>query len=505
MGSRRGGTGRRGRAAWRWAALALIGVLAAVGCNGQGAGKSGGAPEAAPVGTVTLTFASGEPRPVDRAFAALVAKYSGGHLKLHTSYYNARSTGVDVRLAAALASGKLDIGDVASRAWESQGIEAFRAFQVPFLVTSRALLDRAVTGPVAAWMLAALKPAKVTGLAIVPTGIRYLLSTRPLTDPAQFYGAKIRVNESTTSSEVVSALGATPVTNIASGPAAVQALRDGRLTAIEADPVGAMMNGYLQVAPYVLVNAPLYAKTTTLAVSSAALARLPAAAAGWLRKAAAEAAAQAAASQAASTSDRVHWASMCGQGAKPLAATQSQFRALEAAEASTYADVAGDATTMLAIDRIGGLATAEPRMDTWATCHGVGVAGSPTKALDGRYGTTWTQAEVVASGDCPNCGNAGTLTLTIHDGRYALYRPLQLHSDPAEPAVQFFRAWRPSDPQEVGTVFINGNRATLVPEVNQQNGSAPATYTFELFRGLLTWRVVSGQDWDSHRPWKRLS
>lgn len=494
-------TGRQSRAGRRWRVLPVIAVLAAVGCNGQGAGKSGGAPEAAPTGTTTLTFASGDPRPVDRVFAALVAKYSGGHLKLHTIYYNARSTGVDPTIATALTVGKLDVGDVASRAWESQGLAAFRAFQVPFLVTSRALLDRAVTGQAAAGMLAELKPAKVTGLAIVPTGIRYLLSTRPLTSPAQFYGAKIRINESATSSEAISALGATPVTNIASGPPAVQALRDGRLTAIEADPVGAMMNGYLRVAPYVLVNAPLYAKTSTLVVSWAALARLPAAAVGWLRKAAA----QAAASDAAGNSDRVHWASMCGQGAKPLAATQSQFRALEAAEASTYADLAGDPATMLATDRIGGLAATEPRMDTWATCHGVGVAGSPTRALDGRYGTTWTQADIVASGDCPDCGNAGTYTMAIDDGRYALYHPVQLHNNPDEQAVEFFRDWRPSDPVEVGSVFINGNRATLVPEVNQQNGSAPATYTFELFRGLLTWHVVSGQDWDSHRPWKRLS
>ena len=63
--------------------------------------------------------------------------------------------------------------------------------------------------------------------------------------------------------------------------------------------------------------------------------------------------------------------------------------------------------------------------------------------------------------------------------------------------------------EELGTydpmVKDKDNRVTLVPEVNQQNGSAPATYTFELFRGLLTWHVVSGQDWDSHRPWKQLS
>jgi TRAP-type C4-dicarboxylate transport system substrate-binding protein len=501
MGSMRRIIGRRGRTGWRWPAVALIGALAAAGCSEHGTSKSGGAPETAPNGTVTLTFASADPLPVDTTFATLVAKDSGGHLKLHTIYYNARSTSVDVTVAAALRAGKLDVGDVASRAWESFGVEAFRAYQVPFLVTSRGLLDRAVTGPVAAGLLATLKPAKVTGLAIVPDSIRYLFSTRPLTAPAQFFGAKIRINDSATTSEVLSVLGATPVTNIASGSAAVQALSDGKLTAIEADPVNAM-DGYVRVAPYVLVNAPLFAKTTTIVVSSAVLARVPAADAGWLR----EAAQQAAASQASSTSDRVDWASMCGQGLKPVAVTQSQFNALHNAEASTYADLAGDPRTTLAIDRIGGLATSEPRMDTWATCHDVGVGASPTKVLDGTYALTLTQADVVAAADCTDCGNAGTYRLAISDGRYALYHPVQLHANPSEPSVAFNQAWRPSDPVEVGTISVSGKRATLVPEVNQQNGSMTTSYTFELFRGLLTWHVVSGVNaWDTTRPWRRLS
>jgi TRAP-type C4-dicarboxylate transport system substrate-binding protein len=488
-------TGRYRCAAWRWPALVLTGVLAAAGCSGQETSKPGGAPD----GTITLTFASADPVPVDTTFATLVAKDSGGHLKLHTIHYSARPTDADLTIA--LRAGKLDVGDVASRAWEGQGIEAFRAYQVPFLVTSRSLLDRAVTGPVAAGMLAALKPAKVTGLAIVPAAIRYLLSTRPLTDLAQFSGAKIRINGSAATSEEIRALGATPVTDIASTPAAVHALRDGTLTAIEAGPGNVIAHGYLQVAPYVTVNAPLFAKTTTLAVSSAALARLPAAAVGWLR----EAAVQAAASQAGSSADRAEWASMCGQGVKPLAATQSQFSALHAAEASTYADLATDPATALAIDRIGGLATTEPRMDTWATCRGVGVAGSPTKALDGSYGTTFTQAEVAASGDCTDCGKAGAYTLTIHGGRYALYHPVRLNANPSERSVSFFRGWRPGDPVEVGAIFIDGNRATLVPETNQQNRSSTVVYAFELSRGLLTWHVVSGKGWDSARPWRLLS
>jgi len=290
------------------------------------------------------------------------------------------------------------------------------------------------------------------------------------------------------------------VTGFAGGPA-VQALREGKLTAIEAGPGNAIAHGYLRVAPYVLVNAPLFAKTTTLAISSAALARLPAADAGWLR----QAAVRAAASQASSTVDRALWASMCEQGLRPVAATQAQLRALHDAEASTYTDLAADPPTALAIDRIGGMATTEPRMDNWATCRGVGVAASPTKVLDGRYAAAFTQAEVAASGHCTDCGNAGTYTLAIHDGRYAIFHPVRLHANPTEPVVEFFRGWRPSDPVEVGAIFIKGNRATLVPEAAQQNGSEPGAYTFELFRGLLTWRVASGTGWDWPRRWKRLS
>ena len=483
------------------AALAVISAMLVVGCSGPGTGKAGGAPAAAPTGTITLTFASADLLPVDAMFANLVNQDSGGHLKLRTVQYDYNSASVDQTIAADLKKGKVNVADVGSRAWESLGINAFRAYQEPFLIGSRELLDGAVTGTVATGLLATLKPAGITGLAIAPDSVRYLYSTRPLTTPAQFNGAKIRINDSATTSEVLTALGATPVTGIPSGSATVQALRDGRLTAIESNPVNAMMNGYLKAAPYVVVNAPLFAKTVTFAVNSAQLARLPARDADWLR----QAAQQAAASEATSASDRTIWGTLCGQGLKPLALTAQQLTALQTAEASTYADLAADAPTTLAIDRIGSLAITEPRTDTWATCHGVQDFPSPTKVLDGSYGVTVTQAEVVASGDCADCGNAGTFRMAIHDGRYALYHPVQLNNNPNKAAVSFQKAWRPEDPVEVGTISVTGNHATLVPEVNQQNGSASSDYTFELFHGLLTWHLLSGPTWDTTRPWRKLS
>ena len=291
MRSAQAPTGIRKPAMRPWTALAAITALMVAGCSGPGTGKSGGAPAAAPDGTIALTFASADPLPVDTTFATLVDQDSGGHLRLRTVSYNARSVSVDQTVAADLQKGKLDVGDVGSRAWESLGVIAFRAYQDPFLITGRELLDAAVTGRVAAGVLATLKPAGITGLAIAPDSIRYLYSTRPLTTPAQFAGAKIRINDSATTSEVLTALGATPVTGIATGPPAVQALRDGTLTAIESNPVNAMENGYVQVAPYVVVNAPLFAKTDTFAINSAQLARLPARDADWLRQAAQQAAA----------------------------------------------------------------------------------------------------------------------------------------------------------------------------------------------------------------------
>ena len=474
------------------------------GCTGPGAGKAGGAPAAAPNGTITLTFASADPLPVDTTFATLVNQDSGGHLRLRTVSYNARSASVDQTIAADLQKGKLDVADVGSRAWESLGISAFRAYQDPFLITSRELLDAAVTGPVAAGLLATLKPAGITGLAIAPDSIRYLYSTRPLTTPAQFYGAKIRINDSATTSEVLTALGATPVTDIASGPPAVQALRDGTLTAIESNPVNAMENGYVQVAPYVVVNAPLFAKTTTFAVNSAQLARLPARDAGWLR----QAAQQAADTEATSAADRAMWGTLCGQGLKPLALTGQQLTALAECRGShlrrsrrRLADHAGHRP-----DRRPG------HQRTPDGCLGHLPRRRNRRLTDEASWTAPTaprspRQSVVASGDCADCGNAGTFRLVIQDGRYALYHPVQIDANPAEPSVSHFRRHGGQTTRsKSGPSPSPVTGSTLVPRDQPAERIGDHTvYTFELFHGLLTWHQLSGAGWDTTRPWRQLS
>jgi TRAP-type C4-dicarboxylate transport system substrate-binding protein len=462
-------------------------------------------------GPVTLTFASANPGPVDNTFAAQLTKDSGGQIKLRQVAYNYDASDVDEQIAADLQSGKLALGDVGSRAWETIGAGGFEAYQEPYLVTSRELLDKAVTGSVASLLLGGLKAVGITGLAIVPASIRYLYSTRPLSTPAQFHHAKIKINTSPTTTEIMIAFGATGVTGLPAGASTVQALRDGKLTAVESDPATAAVNGYVSVAPYVLVNAPLFAKTTTFAGSSALLNKLTTQQLGWLR----EAAQAAAATQATTAADRTAWATDCAQGLKPQAVTQTQFNALSAMQAPTYAALADQVglkdppqETTLAVDLIGGLATQTPRTDSWATCHGLGVMpSSPTKVLDGTYGVTVTVAALLQAGDpCPYCGNAGTYRLTIEDGRYALFHPkaTATQSEPRQLA-QWDNYFPASDPIEIGSVYINGDRATIIPQVNQNNGSAPSHYTFELFRDQLTWHLLSGNGWGTNAPWRKLS
>jgi hypothetical protein len=71
--------------------------------------------------------------------------------------------------------------------------------------------------------------------------------------------------------------------------------------------------------------------------------------------------------------------------------------------------------------------------------------------------------------------------------------------------VAFFKAWLPGDPSEVGTVSITGNQVTFVPETSQPQGSGPSTSTFELFHGVLTMHLLSGQGIDGNPPWRKLS
>ena len=70
---------------------------------------------------------------------------------------------------------------------------SFQALQAPFLITNYALLDRVVTSPLAARMLAGLGSRNLIGLALVPGLLRHPVGVgRPLVSVADYRGARVR-------------------------------------------------------------------------------------------------------------------------------------------------------------------------------------------------------------------------------------------------------------------------------------------------------------------------
>jgi TRAP-type C4-dicarboxylate transport system substrate-binding protein len=466
------------------ARLVLISCLSVglAGCSlGGGSSKAGGpAPTPSASGrTVTVKFASGTPGIGQAEFLKQIALASGGRLRAVPVRYDTDATDVDQVIARDLVDGRIDVADVAARAWESVGVTSLRAFQSPFLLTSDALLDR-VTGDqrVTRPLLSSLKWVKVTGLAVAPAGVRYLFARdRPLATPQAFAGARIRINESLTTEDLLRSLGARPTTAVRHGHAVVEALQSGRLDAVEADIRTATGNGYITAAPY--ISSPIFAKATTLAANSARLRALGPQAAEWIRQAAERTAAVQRAGD-----DSTSWAAACGAGVEHARSTPAQLDTLQRAALDVHARLDGDNTVALAIDRMSLHAARERAADPWAQCGRRSPAPSPTKVLDGAYEHTVSKAAEARAGSAE--GNAGPYRVEFGHGRYAILRPGS-PADPASPGWDFDR-----DPVEVGSVVLHGDVATMRPETSILFGSTPKIYRFELFRDRLRWHYVRG-------------
>lgn len=151
-------------------------------------------------------------------FARQVEERSGGELVIEPVF---RAGGNQIRawdqvVARKAISGELDMAVIPARAWDTEGVDSFRALSAPFLVTSDALIKEAVKPAFADGLLAGLKDVGLTGLALFPEGPRLLFSFgSPILTPADVKGMVIRSPKSDTHYSVLEALGAVP-TDLAS-------------------------------------------------------------------------------------------------------------------------------------------------------------------------------------------------------------------------------------------------------------------------------------------------
>ncbi len=115
----------------------------------------------------------------------------------------------DQVVAARVIDGSLDLGFVPAAAWDAVGVTSLRALNAPFLVDSEELVTAIVSDDVADSLMAGFDDVGVTGLALVPEGLRYVFSySDALTTPEDFDGVTIRSPRSDTVYSLFVALGA---------------------------------------------------------------------------------------------------------------------------------------------------------------------------------------------------------------------------------------------------------------------------------------------------------
>ena len=193
--------------------LALIAGLAlalVAGCHSSRSDKAGGQRGQAPR---VLTMADPVSDPLELVgFVEEVARLSGGTLRIQVRTWSQGRVAYENRLIGDVRAGKADLGVVGSRAWDSFGVDSFRALHAPFLIDSYVLEEKVVQSALVKQMLQSLAPLRLVGFGVLPAQMRRPFGTkRPLMGPADFAGLTVAVQQSRVADETMRALGARPV------------------------------------------------------------------------------------------------------------------------------------------------------------------------------------------------------------------------------------------------------------------------------------------------------
>ncbi len=494
--------------------VALITAVAwsAAGCSAEtGATKAGG--EAAPV-----TLRIGTDDPPGRAtgdqieeFARQVETLSDGLVRIEPVWKATGETGPDAfddwdqKVARLVVDGELEMGLIPARAWDTEGVTELRPLNAPFLVTSGDLTARVVSGDIAERMLEGLDEAGVRGLALIPEGMRYVMSfTEPMVTLEDFDGALVRAPWSATTYATFVALGATPDDVTANDEA------------IEAGEVDAVETSFARAADFpgpaiaATGNLPLWPKVNSLVVNTEVFDGLSSTAQEAL-VAAAEATRD---WTVEAMSDPVEdAAAYCGAGGTVVHAAPGDVAAMRRATDPVFDDLNADPTTRQIIEDIAELAASAGTVPAVVPlCDGTGeqgpapetsgpltAPGDPGDLPEGVYRYELTP-DFLRDAGLPEEDvylNAGANTVTLRDGQWTIeHRPLHDNAD-STPCEGFYSVEGSSFTASTSTQIVGG---TCAPP--------QWTATWSFVGDTLTWTDVSIADFApvfAGNGWRKIS
>jgi TRAP-type transport system periplasmic protein len=396
--------------------VALATMVAA--CAGPSGDKAGGVEAAEPRVLRLANPNDGSPPAQIERWANEVNRLSGGTLEIE--FENGWRLGEPLYEAGTLGdveAGKVEMGWVGSRVFDTVGVTSFQALSAPLLVDSYDLEGAVFEAGIPEQMLEGVSELDLVGVGVLPGPMRKVLGvSKPFVRPGDFEGQVVGMQDGAVAGASLSALGATP----RAVPSGAQL---GGLDAYEQQLGSIAGNGYESEAEYVTANVNLWPRPLVIVMSKEAFESLTNEQQSALRAAAA--AAMPEALEAARAEDEEVVPMLCGRGLTFAAASESDFVELRQAFEPVYGELSAEAETKAHIDAITALKTeiaASAESPVCESDNGEPASSAPEGSpIDGTYSTTVTREALAQSPllydlSEVNDENWGELTLTFDQG-----------------------------------------------------------------------------------------
>jgi len=387
-------------------------IVLAAGC-GFGGGDTGNE-DAAPV---TLTLASNRPpNEPDEALAAFVAKVkevSNGTLTITIKdSWHLGEPDYNVTTIKDVEAGKVDVANVAVRAFDTAGIDTFQPLIAPMLIDSHKTQQKVFDAGIPDKLLASLDGSGLAGLGISPGELR-MLGTKgvSLADVTSAKGLTLGFQESGVAEDFLTAVGASATRLPTSADIA-------NVDGLEQQLDSIIGNSYYEVGlDHVLGNLPLWPRLTAMVLNEEAYGALTREQKMALKSA-----------WTATMELSVARARETDEGAADLVCTNEvaldQATSAQAAAWRRAADKVTDA--IAAEDDSAAVVDEILKLKRGSPAEAFTCAGAPQDAtaavLDGTYDVVVSKSDLLAGGASEEDANenSGRFEMVLHDGTLTL-------------------------------------------------------------------------------------
>jgi TRAP-type C4-dicarboxylate transport system substrate-binding protein len=468
---------------------ASLAAIAVVACNGATTDKAGGVERTEPT---VLTFANiGGLNDQISAYASEVERLSNGTLRIEfTANWRDGEPAQEQGLIGDVQAGRVDMGWVGARAFESVGVTSFQALLAPFLIDSYDLEARVFDDDIPARMLDSVDAVGLTGLGVLPGPMRKMMGiSHPFVRPSDFVGEVVGTSGGTLAERSFRALGATPKL-----VPAMTSLNG--LDALDYQLGAIFGNRYFENAIDVTANVNLWPRPLVIIMDTDRYDALTADQQHILKSAAASTVDPALAASRADDAFAEH--GLCRTDITIVQANASDLTALDMAVEPVYTELEQTPGTSVFLDEIRSLKeqTGGPA-ESFTCVPGVTpVDAAKSTPIDGVYQVTTTADQGRAAGDLdPVPENYGAWTYVFDRGRFA-----------------FTQDNRPACTWGYGTYEVTGDRVEwsfldgggISPNNAENKPGEFFVFGWSVFRDVLTLTAVPGKISPSNfllRPW----